>query len=95
MAGTRTTRWWVAHWSGLLLFLTCLVSAVWWLVTMEYDAQPPAWTRAGRMVQRARPERIAPALIVLSALALLYFGHELCTALRDRRRPQVRHVDAQ
>ncbi|MET9873275.1 hypothetical protein ABZZ36_01365 [Actinacidiphila glaucinigra] len=94
MAGTRTTRWWVAHWFGLLLFLTCMVLAVWWLVTLEYDAQLPAWTRVGRMMQRTRPERIAPWLIVVSAFALLYFGYELYSALRDRRRSQVTHVDA-
>ncbi|SNS85967.1 hypothetical protein [Actinacidiphila glaucinigra] len=90
----RTTRWWVAHWSGALLSLICMVSAVWWLIAMEYDAQLPAWTRVGRMVQRSRPERIAPVLIVLGAFALLYFGHELRSALRDRRRSRVPHVDA-
>ncbi|MFE0626717.1 hypothetical protein ACFW3D_07075 [Streptomyces sp. NPDC058864] len=94
MSGTRATRWWVAHWSGLLLSLTCMVSAVWWLIAMDYQSQSRAWTRAGRMMQSLRPEAIAPALIALSALALLYFGHELRSALRARRRSQVPHVDA-
>ncbi|MFI8182051.1 hypothetical protein OG539_22610 [Actinacidiphila glaucinigra] len=94
LAGTRTRRWWVAHWSGLSLSLTCMVSAVWWLIAMEYESEARAWTRAGRMVQSMRPEAIAPGLIALSALALLYFGHGLYTALRERRPSQVPHVGA-
>ncbi|MDX2709907.1 hypothetical protein PV350_45035 [Streptomyces sp. PA03-6a] len=72
-----------------------MVSAVWWLIAMEYEPQARAWTRAGRMMQSMRPEAIAPGLIALSAVALLYFGHELYSALRDRHRSQVPHVDAQ
>ncbi|WP_329186657.1 hypothetical protein [Actinacidiphila glaucinigra] len=71
-----------------------MASAVWWLIAMEYEPEARAWTRAGRMVQSMRPESIAAGLVGLSALALLYFGHELYSALRDRRRSQVTHVGA-
>ncbi|MFI2298256.1 hypothetical protein ACH5AL_05305 [Actinacidiphila glaucinigra] len=67
---------------------------MWWLIAMEYQAEARAWTRTGRMMQKMRPEAIAPALIVLGAFALLYFGHELRSALRERRRSRVPHVDA-